>query len=264
MLALKDFDIVNGFAIDYMHSILLGVVRKLLFLWFEPVNHKEEYYVRKHIEAINEKIKEVKLPSEIQRRPRSLNDKNTWKANELRSWFLFYGTGVLYSYLPTKYLNHLMHLIAAVAIYLQREITEENLIDAEIYIFKFVLEFQQLYGEHNMVYNVHTLLHLAACVKNLGPIWCYSNFPFENMNGKLVQYVKSPTSVLQQIGSKFALQKELCFTTFNDKVVQFQKTISKSSHLILSMNGYRLLGQSKFKFTIVNHIPLSFVKNINF
>lgn len=230
-----------------MHAILLGVVRKLLFLWLDQVNHREDYYIRKNTEDMNEKINKIKLPSDIQRRPRSLNEKNTWKANELRSWFLFFGVGVLYEYLPTIYLNHFIHLVAAVSIYLQRQITEADLIDAKMHINKFVLDFEQLYGPHNMVYNLHTLLHLPDCVKNLGPIWCYSNFPFENNNGKLVKYVKSPTSVIHQIGSKYALQKELCYSKFDDKVLNYQKIISKSSHLVLSMKSSRLLGQPKFK-----------------
>lgn len=254
LIALKDFDIVNGFAIDYMHSILLGVVRKLLFLWFDQVNHREEYYIRKHTEVINQKIKEIKLPSDIQRRPRSLNERSTWKANELRSWFLFYGPGVLYGYLPSKYLNHFIHLISAVSIYLQRQITETDLIEAKIHITKFVMEFEKFYGSHNMVYNVHTLLHIPDCVKNLGPIWCYSNFPFENMNGKLVKYVKSPTAVVHQIASKYALQKELCYSKFEAKVLNYQRNISKSSHLILSMNSSRLLGQPKFKKLNLNDV----------
>jgi len=32
---------------------------------------------------------------------------------------------------------------------------------------------------------VHTLLHLADAVRNLGPLWAHSTFPFEEMNGWL-------------------------------------------------------------------------------
>lgn len=47
-----------------------------------------------------------------------------------------------------------------------------------------------------MTYNCHTLSHLPDCVKKLGPLWNYSNFPFESNNGVLVGYVKSPKGVL--------------------------------------------------------------------
>ena len=36
-----------------------------------------------------------------------------------------------------------------------------------------------------MTINVHSLLHVCDNVRNLGPLWCNSCFPFENMNGVL-------------------------------------------------------------------------------
>ena len=42
---LQYFDIVQGNSIDYMHSVLLGVVRKIMKLWFDSSNHSKEWYV---------------------------------------------------------------------------------------------------------------------------------------------------------------------------------------------------------------------------
>ena len=39
-----------------------------------------------------------------------------------------------------------------------------------------------------MLANVHQLLHLADCVRNLGPLWSYSCFMFESLNGKLKRH----------------------------------------------------------------------------
>ena len=36
---LQPFDLVSGVVVDYMHCVLLGVIRKLLSLWFNPSNH---------------------------------------------------------------------------------------------------------------------------------------------------------------------------------------------------------------------------------
>ena len=33
--------------------------------------------------------------------------------------------------------------------------------------------------------NVHSLIHLCASVRQLGPLWAYSCFGFENMNGMI-------------------------------------------------------------------------------
>lgn len=46
MIAAKDFDLINGFTIDYMHCVLLGVTKKLCTLWFDSSNHKPPYYIK--------------------------------------------------------------------------------------------------------------------------------------------------------------------------------------------------------------------------
>ena len=40
-------------------------------------------------------------------------------------------------------------------------------------------------GENGCTMNVHLLRHLPVCVRNWGPLWAYSCFPFESMNGHL-------------------------------------------------------------------------------
>ena len=40
-------------------------------------------------------------------------------------------------------------------------------------------------GERFQTYNCHSLLHLADDVKQLGPLWTHSCFPFEDFNGDL-------------------------------------------------------------------------------
>lgn len=40
-------------------------------------------------------------------------------------------------------------------------------------------------GERYCTANVHLLLHMAESVRQLGPLWCNSAFPFEDTNGWL-------------------------------------------------------------------------------
>ena len=39
-----------------------------------------------------------------------------------------------------------------------------------------------------MTINVHSLLHLPHVVKKLGPLWGHSCFPFESINGQLLNF----------------------------------------------------------------------------
>ena len=45
MLLHPQFDIVKGFVVDYMHTVLLGVVPQLLNLWLGKENKEEAYYI---------------------------------------------------------------------------------------------------------------------------------------------------------------------------------------------------------------------------
>ncbi|XP_073727054.1 uncharacterized protein [Misgurnus anguillicaudatus] len=61
------------------------------------------------------------------------------------------------------------------------------------------MHFQSLYGEDQMTYNMHALLHLAKSVENLGALWAQSAFMFESYNGYLLKQVKSSNAVSQQL-----------------------------------------------------------------
>lgn len=47
MVAARQFDLVNGVSIEYMHAVLLGIMKKLLSLWLDSTNHANDYYIKK-------------------------------------------------------------------------------------------------------------------------------------------------------------------------------------------------------------------------
>jgi len=48
LAALKGFDLVKGVAIDYMHNVLIGVVKALQDKWFHGDKHSP-YYIGKKV-----------------------------------------------------------------------------------------------------------------------------------------------------------------------------------------------------------------------
>ena len=38
-----DFSVVKNVVPDYMHGVLLGVMKNLLLVWFDPSNHKKYF-----------------------------------------------------------------------------------------------------------------------------------------------------------------------------------------------------------------------------
>ena len=107
--------------------------------------------------------------------------------------------------MPADYLSHLALFVCAIYIFTSDSIPQEKYTIAKDLLIKFHKEFSDLYGrcsrthvEHNIIFfvflgvkatsmNVHLLQHLPECVRLWGPLWSYSCFHFENLNG----YIKS-------------------------------------------------------------------------
>ncbi len=89
------------------------------------------------------------------------------------------------------------------------DISQEDIDHAHEALELYVKSVQSLYGEDQMTYNVHSLLHLTKSVENLGPLWAQSAFMFENYNGYLLKQVKSSNAVPQQLCKRVAWSRAL-------------------------------------------------------
>ena len=202
---LTSYDFVRGNCIDYMHCLLLGITKRLITLWFSKEKEKEDYSAFKSKETVDQRLKRIKPPLNIQRLPRSLEDLKYWKASELRNFLLFYGPVILRHILKPKYYTHFLLLSEGIFILLSQSISVRDIERSENLLEQFVAEFENLYSERYMTLNLHLLLHLPNNVKDLGPMWCYSCFPFEDANGYLLKLVKGTQSVESQIIDSMAV-----------------------------------------------------------
>jgi len=175
LLLLPNFDIVQSFVPDYMHSVLLGVVRQFINLWTDSCSHSQPFYI-KNIQAVDRLLKTIKIPDEIHRLPRSLSDRKFWKASEYRSFLLLYSPVVLSNFLPKRYYQHWVLLVHALHLLLQHEITDVMLNVRTKCLNKFVALVPELYGDCHVSYNVHCLIHLPDSVLNWGPLWSQCAF----------------------------------------------------------------------------------------
>jgi len=60
-------------------------------------------------------------------------------------------------------------------------------------------EYYWFAGEQHMTMNVHNLLHLPQVVRNLGPLWSHSCFPFESANGHMLKLFHGSQAVEKQV-----------------------------------------------------------------
>lgn len=195
------FDVVLGMVPDYMHGCLLGVTKTLLYKWFSATNYKKPYFIGGQVKSINKRILKMRPPDFLTRLPRDMEKhfKNL-KASELQSWLLYYSLPCLVGYLPDKYLCHFAHLAEGVYILLGDGITPAQIARARDLLQTFYKDFQELYGNGSCGLNVHnTGAHLADYVEGWGPLWAWSTFGFEDMNGTIMDLTHGTGNVCRQV-----------------------------------------------------------------
>lgn len=177
---------ICGFAIDYMHCVCLGVMRKLL--WLSIRGPLAIRIGRQNINLISKALEELAnfIPIDFARKPRSLAELARWKAMELRQFLLYTGPAILKQIFKGSQLkgfyDHLMLLHASIKILSSPHLCQNLVFNqyAKDLLIHFVEQSRTLYGDFFISYNVHCLIHLADDVIRFGPLDCFSSFIFEN------------------------------------------------------------------------------------
>ena len=152
-----------------MHCVLLGVVKTLMKLWFSSSFNKEQFNISKNLPEVDKLLKNIHPPNITCRAPRSTEDHfKCFKASELRSFLLFYGSVIIKGTLPSPYYEHFFMLSEAIYLLLPPEITEQHLQQASALLTIFCANIKLLYGARYELANCHRLLHLVESVRQLG------------------------------------------------------------------------------------------------
>lgn len=91
-------------------------------------------------------------------------------------------------------------------------LTSDQIDDCEQSLNEFVKQFEEFYGEDNMVFNVHLLTHLSESTRHFGALWNSSLFPYENANGVILQYRTGNNHPVIQISTKYILNRVCQYT----------------------------------------------------
>ncbi|KAB0790222.1 hypothetical protein PPYR_15445, partial [Photinus pyralis] len=190
-------DMMTAFPIDYMHSVCLGVMRKLLFLWRD----KGKPYGIKNIIDVNTLILELRpyWPAEFNRKPRSLSELEHWKATEYRQFLLYVGPIVLKKKLPHTILCNFLLLKFGISILLNENLNKSYNQYADKLLRLFVKHAIAIYSKEFCVYNVHSLIHLSKDAKIFNTLNTINCFAFETFLGSLKNLLRKPNLPLEQI-----------------------------------------------------------------
>ena len=180
---------IHHVPIDYLHAILQGITKQFLECWINSDYSEHRFYLGNNVNDIDAYLLNIKPPHEFRSTPRPIK-KNLfyWKSSEYRAWLLYYSLPIILTYLPSDYVNHFALLISAMHILLGCNISTHDLSVAEECLFAFYAEVPELYPDTMLTANLHTIVHLCQFVRLLGPLWAYSTFGFENMNGYIKRH----------------------------------------------------------------------------
>jgi len=201
-LELLPKNIVNTVPLDYMHNVCLGVMKRLLEFWIKGkkdvrINDENKILISNEIVHLRSYV-----PSEFCRLPKVLDDLEYWKATELRFFLLYSGLIVLKGKLNNRFYFHFKLLVSALRILVCDNICQLHNQLAEIFLKEFVSQYSNLYGPHNVSYNVHNLIHLPMFVKIHGPLDNFSCFKYENYLQELKKSIKCSKYPLQEITNR--------------------------------------------------------------
>ncbi|XP_043279868.1 uncharacterized protein [Venturia canescens] len=223
--------LVSSVTLDYMHLILLGVVKRLLLLWLHGDN---SYRLgRLQIKKISKLLKNIRLyiPNDFGRKPQSLEFVKLWKAIEFRQFLLYTGPIVLRKVLSDGMYNHFMTLHVLIRILCEVEQHQDKLDYAENLAKHFIRSFGEIYGVHLITHNVHGIIHLVEDARIHGSIEKFSAFKFENFMQTLKKMVRKPDKPLQQIARRYGeIQTAKTTCSDNNEISDDLNLIASSSH----------------------------------
>jgi hypothetical protein len=242
LTSLKYFHPVTSISIDFMHSLLEGVIKKFFAFWFDSNHSKGAYSLRSMQREIEKRLASISPPMFVPSTPRTIYSHNLWRAHEYLSFILYYALPVFRDLMPLPYYEHLKKLVLFVEIMLASKIKIDNLLKVENTIIEFVKEASTLYPVTIMLSGMHELIHLVDCTLDFGPLNSINCFQFEELNRKLMRFLHGHDLIgeeLIKIASTAQMLSSFTKTIKNSKIRDFIATRLnfKSSNIKKLSNG---------------------------
>lgn len=235
-------DMVMSFPIDSMHTLDLGVIKKLLMLQ----KKRNMFDVGKANEFIKKASKYV--PSDFVRKPRSFSLIDQWKATEFREFGTYFGP-VMYleSGLNSEEYDNFLHFFIAYRLVMGEHgiVLEERLEQADALLNVFVRKFKETYSE--LSYNFHTLLHVAEVCRVHGPLHKYTAYKYENFYQLLRAWIRKPSHLFEQIWTRWSQTRGMVLRKKNKKKSIDSHIIdaTQRNNCVMDQNGQIFLIQKK-------------------
>ncbi len=236
--SLKYFHPIRSHCIDYMHSVLEGVIKNFFKYWFDSAYSNTAFSLRKYMKEINNRLSKIKPPRFIPSTPRSIDSYNFWSAHEYLSFFMYYLLSVFENLMSHDHYENIKKLIVFLETILAQKINIERLKLVENVLIEFVSELESLYTKSIMLSGVHELLHLTDCTIEFGPLNSTNCFPHEENNRKILRITHGNDLIGEEI-IKVYLGMQVLSTYLNNTSNQKLKKYIEARSLFKTSNKKR-------------------------
>lgn len=242
-----DIDIVKSCPLDYMHLILLGVVKKFLKMILMKMKYPKNALLRFKLNAINlpeiEKLialARLYQPSDFCRKIRTLEYIKFFKATELRTFICYHGIVVLNGNIHNEFYECFKLLHCAVVICCSDKLIKIFLPVATELFKSFIKAFINIFGNCMVSYNVHNLQHVVEDVKLYGKLDNFSAFNFESQLGKLKKLLHGGKHPLHEVSNRIIEQEQYVSDNLK-KVIEEPESYPKYTEYKLQLSSNIIL-----------------------
>ena len=213
LLDLPNFNFVYDTPAEYLHSGCLGVTKRLVILTFGIGPNKSKSTERRpSINMFNKLMLKTKVVNEFSRRSRKL-DLSVFKGQEYRNLTLFFFVHVIECLDNndkeiTLWLNYVFIMRSSI-------IPSEEFANVPLQVIQnccttFYKLFENVHGEINCTYNLHTLISHLLEIRTHGPLTETSAFKFESFYGEVRRsFVPGTPSTLKQVLKNIILKRNI-------------------------------------------------------
>jgi len=181
-----------------------------------------------NLKYLNAEISKVKPPINFVRKSKKLIEK---KGIQMK-YLLFYYIILFKDYCNPEVFRLLLLYSEIIKSLYGLKIYKENLITIQSKIELFKNLYEKILGITSCTANYHLLDHLIKDVVNFGPLWTHSTLPFENLFGKLNDFIFSSNINLKNINLFFILKiyikGQLLNNNFENELIPLTKIFFKN------------------------------------
>lgn len=231
---LPGLDLVKDVTCETMHNSFLGVT-KLLIKLLSSVKGKPHSLNKSQFKNINDTISDIKWPKEFNRHLRPLDNAPIYKATELKNFLFYAGLVALQNVLDSAYYTNFLKFSIGIRILWNDPECLRNHTVAEKLLREFTIEFEKLYADFYVGFNVHALTHLHEDVSYFQcGLSTLSAFPFESQNMIFKKMVKTGNNCLEQLGNRIMEELSIVDKPREEALneVSFSSTKKKSSIIL--------------------------------